>query len=172
MGPADNPYQPPTTDVPLQHALGSDASPVPSRLRRLVAQFIDGMILGAMIVPVQWYMGVYKDLAGYAQDRVAQLIWGLVGLGCMLVVNGYLLHTRAQTVGKALLGMKIVTLDGENAPFARILFRRMLPTGMAALIPVVGGFVGLADALAIFRHDRRCIHDHIAGTRVVRVQQP
>jgi uncharacterized RDD family membrane protein YckC len=33
---------------------------------------------------------------------------------------------------------------------------------------MVGNFVGILDALFIFRSDRRCIHDLIAATRVVR----
>jgi uncharacterized RDD family membrane protein YckC len=40
-----------------------------------------------------------------------------------------------------------------------------------ALIPVIGGFLPLVDVLFIFRHDRRCIHDLLAGTNVVKVRK-
>jgi hypothetical protein len=36
-------------------------------------------------------------------------------------------------------------------------------------IPFVGNFVGLVDALMIFGEDHRCLHDRIAGTRVISV---
>jgi uncharacterized RDD family membrane protein YckC len=36
------------------------------------------------------------------------------------------------------------------------------------LLPTVGPFAGLIDVLFIFLKDRRCLHDHIAGTVVVR----
>jgi uncharacterized RDD family membrane protein YckC len=129
---------------------------------------IDGIVIGALLLPVQWQMGLFRDLTAYSQDRVTQLIWGVVGMGAVVAVNGYLWTTRAQSIGKLAMGIKIVTLDGRNADFARIVFRRFLPTSLVALIPFVGGILALADALAIFRNDRRCIHDHIAGTRVVR----
>lgn len=168
MGPADNPYQPPTTDVPLPPAgVRADAG-MPNRFARLAAQLIDGLVIGAILLPVQWQMGVFRDFTAYSQDRVAQVIWGVVGMGVVVAVNGYLWATRAQSIGKLAMSIKIVTLDGQNADFARIVFRRMLPTSLVALIPVVGSILALVDALAIFRHDRRCVHDHIAGTRVVR----
>jgi hypothetical protein len=35
----------------------------------------------------------------------------------------------------------------------------------------VGTFLVLVDVLFIFRKDRRCVHDHIAGTRVVNLDR-
>jgi hypothetical protein len=40
---------------------------------------------------------------------------------------------------------------------------------VVAMIPVVGGLISLVDIVLIFRRDRRCLHDHIAGTRVLAV---
>ena len=37
-----------------------------------------------------------------------------------------------------------------------------------ALIPVVGWLYGLVDALMIFRDSRKCLHDNIADTIVVK----
>ena len=38
---------------------------------------------------------------------------------------------------------------------------------LVAQIPYIGAFLILADVLCIFREDRRCLHDHLAGTRVI-----
>jgi uncharacterized RDD family membrane protein YckC len=38
------------------------------------------------------------------------------------------------------------------------------------MIPIFGLFFVLADTLMIFRADRRCLHDLMAGTRVVKVR--
>jgi len=38
-----------------------------------------------------------------------------------------------------------------------------------SLIPYAGSFVALLDVLFIFRRDQRCIHDHLAGTVVVKI---
>jgi uncharacterized RDD family membrane protein YckC len=48
-----------------------------------------------------------------------------------------------------------------------VLLRAILG-GIIGAIPYLGGIYGLVDALFIFRDDRRCVHDHIAGTRVVK----
>jgi hypothetical protein len=40
-----------------------------------------------------------------------------------------------------------------------------------SLIPTLGGLLTLVDALFIFGGSRRCVHDLIAGTKVIRVKQ-
>jgi len=39
---------------------------------------------------------------------------------------------------------------------------------LANLVPVVGALFGLIDCLLIFRQSRRCLHDQIADTIVIR----
>lgn len=60
--------------------------------------------------------------------------------------------------------IRIVRLPDGNSPgfMHGVLLRRWL-IGILALIP---GFA-LIDALSIFREHKRCIHDQIAGTRVL-----
>ena len=48
---------------------------------------------------------------------------------------------------------------------------RLVPIHLISQVPFAGGFVGLADSLFIFRQDKRCIHDLIAGTKVVEAEQ-
>jgi hypothetical protein len=40
-----------------------------------------------------------------------------------------------------------------------------------AMIPYVGNVIALIDVLMIFRTSRKCLHDDIAGTKVI-VYQP
>lgn len=165
----NNPYQPPTTQVlpsaPELQAAGREAT----RGSRLAAAFLDGLLILAVLVPLQWALGVYDDFPAYQKDHLRQALWGLGGFALTLAINGYLLATRAQTVGKAALGIKIVTMDGTNADFWRIVTRRILPINVLSMIPVVGAFLPLVDSVAIFGSDKRCIHDRLANTRVVRV---
>jgi len=44
---------------------------------------------------------------------------------------------------------------------------RYIPIWIVGLIPGVGIALTILDALFIFRDDRRCIHDLIAGTKVI-----
>ena len=165
----NNPYQPPTTGVlptaPSQPGSGQDAT----RGSRLAATMLDSLLLLSVMVPMQWAAGVYDNFAAYQKDHLSQVLWGLVGVAIMLSINGYLLATRAQTVGKVALGIKIITTDGKNADFWRIVTRRLLPINVLSFIPVVGAFVPMADCIAIFGKQKRCLHDRLADTRVVRV---
>ena len=43
---------------------------------------------------------------------------------------------------------------------------------LAGRVPVVGILLRLVDILAIFRPDRRCIHDHLAKTKVIDLRIP
>ena len=167
MNQEHNPYQSPNSEVTSKDMELGEAK-LAGRGARFAGAFIDGVIMLAILAPIQWMAGMYEDFPNVPYQGLGDtLMWSAVGFGVMLLLNGYLLATRAQSIGKVLVGTKIVTLEGENADFGRIVIRRMLPMSIAALIPIAGSFVGLADALFIFGKERRCIHDHIASTRVV-----
>jgi uncharacterized RDD family membrane protein YckC len=91
-----------------------------------------------------------------------------INIGVFVLINGKLLTSNGQTVGKKLMGIKIATLSGGVLPLKDVLLRRYLPPIAVGIIPIVGAIACLADVLCIFREDRRCIHDLIAGTRVVK----
>ena len=97
-----------------------------------------------------------------------------------LVLHGYLLSRYGQTIGKRIMGIAIVTLDNRVPPFFQLIVQRYLIQWLAGRVPssghrrwdhgsvpMVGGILRLVDILAIFRADKRCIHDHLAGTKVI-----
>ncbi len=95
----------------------------------------------------------------------------------LLGIQIFLLSSRGQSLGKILLGVRVVRADHDEPPgFLRAWLLRELPSGaiqgMLQLVPIVGFFLRFAfvttNYLMIFREDRRCLHDFIAGTRVVR----
>jgi uncharacterized RDD family membrane protein YckC len=141
-----------------------------TRGQRLCAVIIDGLITGlATIVIITVLASVLGyDLETFGSSFTTTLIATALNVGIFILVNGKLLSTRGQTIGKKLMGIKIVSLSGGILPLNDIIVRRYGPPIAANVIPVIGGIFGLADALCIFRKDRRCIHDMIAGTRVVK----
>jgi uncharacterized RDD family membrane protein YckC len=104
--------------------------------------------------------------------------WGAVAGTVLLainIVNWTLLARRGQTIGKIVAGTRVVLLDGSPAPFKKIVVLRTWVFHLLSYIPGVNRLapvVGLIDALYIFRADRRCLHDQLAGTKVVRAADP
>jgi uncharacterized RDD family membrane protein YckC len=97
--------------------------------------------------------------------------FGVVGLAALVAVGVqiYLLTTRGQTMGKKLLGIKIVNFEDETNPgFVKACLLRGFVNGLICSIPMLGAAYSLVDICFIFRDDRRCIHDLLAGTKVVK----
>ncbi len=165
MQPDDNPFQPPAAP---DEGDGHQGSTLASRWARLAAQFIDGLVLLMVYLPVASY-GMGIDFAAPTDLTLDQeVLMSVVGLCVYLLLNSYLWYHRSMSIGKALLGLRIETLDGKRAGFGRIVGARVLPGFAIGLLPFGQAFAYL-DALFIFRGDRRCVHDLIAGTRVVKL---
>jgi uncharacterized RDD family membrane protein YckC len=162
------------------------------RSRRLVARLIDWsleivcclpgtILLGPLLSDLvsQMMQGQQPDFEQMDMRRLA--FAGLVfGLGWLtnVVVQAILLSVRSQSVGKLLVRVKVVRLDGTKAGFVHAwLLREAAVTligGAISIIPIIGPFLlrpgfHLTDWLFVFRKDERCLHDLIAGTRVVNV---
>lgn len=106
------------------------------------------------------------------RNEVVQII-GLitVGLGTLglLITQIYLLTTRGQTLGKKIVGARIVKFeDNSNPGFIHACLLRLIVPSLLNSIPVLGLVFFIIDSCFIFRDDRRCIHDLIAGTKVVK----
>ena len=76
-----------------------------------------------------------------------------------------LLHAVAgQTIGKSLLRMRVVLVDGEPVPVGTSLLRFLAYFLSCATF-------GFGYLIAGLRHDKRALHDLIAGTRVERAPE-
>ena len=165
-----NPYAPPKAEVrdaPVPAYTGELAS----RGSRLIASIVDAVIAAFITFPLMF-------LTGYWQRAIARDpdILGL-GLGitaaafvAFVVIHGRWLAKHGQTVGKRLVGIRIVNVSDDRVPtLATTLGKRYGVMWLVSLIPNVGPVVSLVDDLLIFRGDRRCLHDLIAGTKVINV---
>jgi uncharacterized RDD family membrane protein YckC len=65
--------------------------------------------------------------------------------------------------------MRIVRPGGAKASPGRVLGLRYGVGFAVNMIPVLGFLYGLLDCLLIFRASRRCLHDEIADTIVIRL---
>ncbi|MCH7712736.1 MAG: RDD family protein [Chloroflexi bacterium] len=132
----------------------SGASGLAGRGARLLAAIVDAVILGGALFIVTLTSGISSALAVIA----------VVAIPVILIVQVVLLTKDGQTLGKKALNIRIVKRDtGQNGGFVTNVLVRWVVNGILGIIP----FYGIVDILFIFREDRRCLHDFIAGTQVV-----
>lgn len=144
-----------------------------SRGSRLGASLIDGLILTAILFPIEYVQGLWQTLMDAARNHEliplsVSLPW--VGFAALmfLLVQGFPLVRDGQTWGKKALSIRIIDqLDGK--PSIQRLAVRCGVAMFVRLIPFVGRFANLVDICLISRADKRCGHDLISGTRVVEV---
>lgn len=135
---------------------------------RLGGAMIDGVISAAIILPIMMTTDILpRPSTEQGMTMEVQATYFIFGMVVFLALNGYLLLKRGQTIGKVVVKTKIVDLDGNLPKFGKLILRRYLILGLVAQIPILGGIAGIVNALFIFGKERRCVHDHLAGTRVV-----
>lgn len=166
---ASNPYAPPKAavrdvadpDAPAERA---------GRGTRLAAAVLDG-ILAVVIIYLPLFLTGALKFDGTRVDASAlmgvggaiAMIGGLAWIG----VTIYLVKRNGQTIGKKLLGIRVVRSSGASASLGRIFWLRNVVNGIPSAIPLIGMLYTLVDHLLIFGEPRQCLHDKIADTIVV-----
>jgi uncharacterized RDD family membrane protein YckC len=168
----DNRYEPPKAAVADVGASREDE--LASRGARFGAALIDGLLAAAIVYPLMFATGVFQTaMTTGALGLEAQLGFGVLGLLLYLVFHGYLLHSGGQTIGKRLVGTRIVSAeDNRILPLWKIFTLRFLPISVVSQIPGIGPILILVDSVFVFRGDKRCVHDLVAGTKVINASAP
>ncbi len=165
---SENPYAAPeATLIPERKRSDSELA---DRGTRFVAAFVDGLIAIAYAVPIAYLLGTFEYVTKGVNPPIGTLVASSVlGFIAFLAIHGYFLKRDGQTLGKKMTGIRITNLDNKVPEFAPMILLRYLPLAVVSLIPVIGAFFPFVDVLFIFRKDRRCIHDLLAGTKVIKV---
>ncbi len=163
-----NPYQTPSA----QPSPGADSTAaLAGRWQRLAGAIIDGLVGMIIIGPLFYFTGTWASLMqGDAMGLTTTLTWFIVGELVFLALQGYLLFNRQQTIGKWLLNMKIVGVEQDAVPAGKLYGVRYLFMHVLAQVPILN-LIMIIDPLLIFRKDKRCLHDLLAGTRVIEAPQ-
>ncbi len=170
-----NLYAPPKSAV---RDVGADqASELAPRGSRLAAVMLDGFVGFICFMPA--YVMNFATIAQHARGNAIG-IWislaktggwfylGLIGALVVLAIDLTLLARNGQTIGKKLLGIKVVRVDGSRVSLFRVFFLRYVCNTFLTLIPIAGSLYSLVDSLMIFSESRRTVHDRIADTIVIR----
>jgi uncharacterized RDD family membrane protein YckC len=141
------------------------------RGRRLVATLLDMVLVPLVAILLMLVTGVLEHASDWSESARPLLRILLLGVASYLLLNGYLLHTRGQTVGKAIMGIAIVSArDGARVPTWKLVGIRALFFPLLYVLPWPGPcLLPLADLLPIFRGARRCLHDIASSSVVVRL---
>jgi uncharacterized RDD family membrane protein YckC len=178
---AQNPYAPPTARV-QDVADSTGPGELAERGTRLGAFLIDSLILALVYLPALWSVirrlaaaaaaghpitdpfevsgMLISDNPGRPYTAVLFLIWAVITI-VFVARNG-------QSIGKRILGIKVVRTDGRKASFWRIFLLRNVVNAIPSFIPFVSYVYWLVDTLWIFGESRQCLHDKIAITLVVK----
>jgi uncharacterized RDD family membrane protein YckC len=145
----------------------STNDPRAGRGRRLCAFAVDFVVTAVVAFIAIWPLGLFENEQAYEPSQLVIRIVLLIA-GSYLLVNGWLLYRRGQTVGKRLLRIRMIAhADGRPLPFWRLLARTYSVMALAA-IPLIGVLV-IVDILFIFTRQRRCLHDILVGSTVTRI---
>jgi uncharacterized RDD family membrane protein YckC len=173
--PEFNPYEAPCAMV--ADPAGTDSLELADRGTRLGAKLLDGLMVGggflvlgfvaALALPAMLSQGRSGAAPVIFFSIFAALAGGFVLV--MLIWNLLWLHRYGQTIAKRILRIRIVRSSGEPVGMGRLLGIRVLLMWVLESIPFLGPLFSLVNVCFIFRDDRRCLHDLMADTIVVKV---
>lgn len=157
-----NPYQAPQASVyePLSASHGELelADPGARLLAQLINAFGAVVMMGVGIVPFFTLgQGETPGCGHFVLIAIMLLVW--------ISWNWSWLAKYDQSVGKRMMNIRVVRSSGERASMGRLVGLRYL---VGSLVLGQIPFYGIVDALFVFRDDRRCVHDHVADTIVVK----
>ena len=139
---------------------------------RLGAVIIDSIIIIPTLIGIAMITGFWDEImprmaSGIPLSLKENLIMFLVGQSIFLILNGSFLANYGQTIGKRVMKIKIVDMEGNNLGLIKLYSLRYLTFSLFSQIPVAGGLISLVNVLFIFGKERRCLHDRLAGTQVL-----
>ncbi len=157
-----NPYEAPRADIYESGPALRGELELADPGSRLVAELINGfslvIMMGLGVLPFLTIgRGETPGCGHFALILIMVMVW--------ISWNWSWIAKYDQSVGKRMMGIRVVRSGGERATMGQqIGMRWLVGKFLLRIIP----FYELIDALFVFRADRRCVHDHVADTIVVK----
>lgn len=166
-----NPYAPPQAVVEdvLDPAAGIQLA---DRGTRFGAALLDGLIVFVMVY-LPFVLSAFLNGGATATAGQAGFFGAVSGTGLALTGIGFIvwmfftikfLGENGQSIGKKACKIKLLRTDGSEVSISRVIIGRNIVNGLLGVIPLYG----LIDVLFIFGNARRCVHDYIADTIVIK----
>ncbi|MCH7908324.1 MAG: RDD family protein [Candidatus Hydrogenedentes bacterium] len=132
-----------------------------------MARMIDGFVVGAVFAVLGVGMALLLASMGAADPNAAQgagvvivLMFNAMALGLPVIYNAFFVIRSGATPGKMAMGLKVVLPSGCNVSTGQAWGR-----AFADLLTQIT--MGLGYLMVIFDEEKRALHDHICGTRVI-----
>ena len=145
---------------------------------RVGAQIIDGLIVGAAALVLMVALTAPFSIGFFAGDTfgfVALVVGLLIAIVCvsiaaLLYAPAMMARTNGQTLGRMVLGIRVVRAKGQPMTFGWAMLREVvvkaLLFGFVAML--TGGLSFLADALwPLWDEENRALHDFVVDTRTI-----
>ncbi len=181
----DNPFASPMTRSEAPAGTMSEHGELATKTSRLLAILIDGSIATIASIPLLFlffgvfliskssasgFMNIFENITAYQVSHpfLYPLVSSAIGLLLYVIIHGYFLAKSGQSLGKKVMNIKIIRTNGELATLGHLVGFRLFIPQIIAIIPYIGTVIALIGILLIFRESRRCLHDEIADTMVVK----
>lgn len=161
----DNPYRAPSAAV--ADIAGNGEPELAGIGHRFGAATIDGILVLLFMVAAGYATGMFDSPLSGGSALVLHVAIALAGLAFFALTQSYFLKKSGQTIGKKIVGIRIVDLEDRLPSLGALLIRRYGFMFLVYAVPIFGGVLFIIDDLFIFKRDRRCLHDLVAKTKVV-----
>lgn len=134
---------------------------------RFMARMIDSFIVGAIfavlgvgMAVVLGSMAASDPQAGQGAAVVIALLFNVMALGFPIVYSAFFVARSGATPGKMAMGLKVVRPNGYDVSTGQAWGR-----AFADLLSQMTMCLGYL--LVVFDEEKRALHDHVCGTRVI-----
>ncbi len=137
--------------------------------RRFLAKFVDGLILGVVLMPLSLMLGLGIAGSGAAQSGdfgkvvMMQLVLQVFSISLGIAFEVFFIRKFDATPGKMALGLKLLRPNGEKLSVGRIIGRYFAHWLNAFTLLI--GYI-----MAGFDDEKRALHDRICDTRVFKTR--
>jgi uncharacterized RDD family membrane protein YckC len=151
------------TAADARHALvieGGEPVVCAGFVSRLIAGAIDIIVIAAVLTGANWFLTTAEELMRpWSQTDLSA---ALVAAAPVIVVAYFVVLWRltGQTVGKRLLGLRVVAIDGGRITVGRAIVR--VAGYVVSAVPLYAGYLQI-----LFDPQRRALHDRLSRTAVI-----
>lgn len=161
-------FLPPNHGFGKAYSMTTDDCQLATPKTRLIATFVDGLTLGTGMAIFFGLTGALTGVTDPDSHAGQSGMWTmglcLFYLAIVIGIHIFLLYKAGQTIGKRIMGIRITRPDGSHPSLWRSLALRYVLNGFLIAIPLYA----LIDPAFILQPERRCLHDYLAGTIVIK----